>query len=269
MSFYLTYIKNKLRTAGTYKINSILRMLNRFIFMVVQIEIWKLVYGYDFTKKITSNYGYISLNNMIFYTIMSHIIFILIQSNSLKDVNNKISTGDIALQLNKPYNFFTLTLADSVGESLIALLLQAVPLLLFAVVFFHSTVSLSLSHFIIFIFSLINGFMIYFLLNFILSLVSFWVVQTGPLEMILSGLIKIFSGVWIPLWFFGETMTYVSSFLPFEGIYFIPLSILIGKMNNNDMIYHLIQQMIWIIILFAIEKIIWRSGINKLVLQGG
>lgn len=203
MFFYLTFFVNTFKVTFSYRMNSLLKMINRLIFMVVQIEIWKIVYGYDFSKRISTDYGLISLKDMIAYTIVSHFIFIAVQSTSLKSVNEKINSGDIALYLIRPYSFLTYTFTETVAVALVSCMIQGIPLLVFGILFFNlhagSWATLGL-----FALSLIGGFIIFFQLSFLCSIIAFWVVQTGPIDTILSGIIKIFSGAWIPLWFFSS-----------------------------------------------------------------
>lgn len=268
MAFYLKFFLNMIKVTFSYRANSVLKMINRLIFMIVQIEIWKIVYGYDFSRYISTGYGVISLHDMIAYTILSHFIFTVVQSTSLKSVNEKISNGDIALYLIRPYSFLTYMFAETTATAMVSMVIQGIPLLLFGIVFFQIKIE-SINLLILAGIALINGFIIFFLLSFLSSLISFWVVQTGPLDKIISGTIKIFSGVWIPLWFFSEQFLLIANILPFKTIYFAPLSIFINKLSSNEICTTLFIQLIWILILFIAVKIIWFLGQKKLVIQGG
>lgn len=268
MSFYLIFFMKTFKVTFSYRTNSLLKMVNRLIFMAVQIEIWKIVYGYDFSKIIPTDYGAISLNDMIAYTIVSHFIFIVVQSTSLRSVNEKISSGDIALYVIRPYSFLTYIFTETVASALVSLLVQGVPLLLFGILFFHLRAA-SLAILGLFVLSLLSGFIIFFLMSFLCSLISFWVIQTGPIDTILSGIIKIFSGVWIPLWFFPPAILQLSNILPFSTIYFAPLSIFVNKMHGGEILGTFMVQLVWIVILFVLVELVWHFGQKKLVVQGG
>ncbi|MBW4080395.1 ABC-2 family transporter protein [Paenibacillus sp. S150] len=268
MAFYFSFFVNTFKVTFSYRSNSILKMINRLIFMIVQIEIWKIVYGYDFAKKISTDYGLITLNDMIAYTVVSHFIFIVVQTTSLKSVNDKINSGDIALYLIRPYSFLTYTFTETVAASLVSCVIQGFPLLLFGILFFHLRVD-SLVTLVFFLMALLDGFVIFFLLSFLCSIIAFWVVQTGPIDTILSGIIKIFSGAWIPLWFFSPFFLKLSDALPFKTIYFAPLSIFTRKMSSLGIRETFITQWVWMVVLFILVRAVWFFGQKKLVVQGG
>lgn len=268
MKFYVEFLANSIKKVITYRFNGILKMVNRLIFMLVQIEIWKIVYGNDFNHIISTDYGMISLNEMIGYTIISHVMYTIIQSTSITSINKRINSGDIAFYIVKPYNFKIYSFVETLGESFVAIIFQAIPLLIFGLIFYRINIP-SLSTLLLFIFSLTNGYIIYFMFSFMCGIASFWVIQTGPLEMILSGLIKIFSGVWIPIWFFTGLFSKIVDLLPFKTIYFIPLSIFVGKVTNGEIIKSFIVQIAWIVILYLLVDLVWRLGQKRLMVQGG
>lgn len=268
MRFYIEFLKNSAKKVLTYRFNGSIKMVNRLIFMLVQIEIWKLVYGNNFDKIIKTDYGVITLKEMIGYTIISHVIYTIIQSNSIRIINNKINNGDIVFYISKPYNFKTYCFVESLGESFVSLMLQGVPLLVFGM-FLYKINFPDINSIFIFIISLINGYVIYFMLSFICGISAFWVTQTGPLEMILSGLIKIFSGVWIPIWFFSGFFLDIVNILPFKTIYFIPLSIFVGKLTAYEIAISFVVQLFWMAVLYFTIELLWKAGQKKLMVQGG
>lgn len=268
MHFYSTYLVNSIKKVMTYRFNSTVKMFNRLIFMMVQVTIWGIVYGNDWGKYIVTDYGKVTLKEMVSYTIISHVMFCIIQSTSINSLNNKISSGDISLYLIRPYNFKVYMFVETIGESFVSFVFQSLPLLVIGIIVYKINLP-NIEQAIFFFVSLANAYLIYFLLSFLCALTSFWFIQTGPIEIILSGLIKIFSGVWVPVWFFPDKIQKLIQLMPFKHIYFSPISIYIGKLVDKDAINTLIIQFFWVISLYSLVWYFWKSGERKLMVQGG
>lgn len=268
MKFYRAYLVNSIKKVAAYRFNSIIKMINRLIFMMVQVAIWGIVYGNDWEKIISTDYGVISLSEMVSYTVISHIMYCIIQSTSISSINNKINNGDISLYLIRPYNFKIYIFMESLGELFVSCIFQSIPLLILGGIIYNINFP-NITQCLYFLISLINAYIIYFLLAFLCGLTSFWFIQTGPIEIILSGLIKIFSGVWIPMWFFSDKLLKIIDVMPFKYIYFSPISIFINKTLGNDVFNTFFIQFIWIVLLYLVIRCVWKFGEKKIMVQGG
>ena len=122
---------------------------------------------------------------------------------------------------------------------------------------------------ILFVLSVICSMLINFELAFFMGILAFWFLVTWPLNMLVQGISKIFSGVWIPVWFFQDSIKNISEVLPFQYIYFTPISLYTQNLGIADGIQLILCQIYWIIGLFILINIMWKIGIKKLVVQGG
>ncbi|MBW4082729.1 ABC-2 family transporter protein [Paenibacillus sp. S150] len=205
---------------------------------------------------------------MVTYVIISTTISLLIKNEVIKQMERKIRSGEIAMDLIKPMNFKLIFISDTVGNSIFRLSFQLIPLLAVgSIAFGFQMVQLKILPF--FLLSLINAAIIYFLITFIIGLLAFWYMAVWHLQRFLSDLIGLLSGSIIPLWFFPDFLQQISVYLPFRLIYFVPLSIYLGKTEINDIVILMLQQWFWIIVLWIGERLVWSKAINKLVIQGG
>jgi ABC-2 type transport system permease protein len=60
-----------------------------------------------------------------------------------------------------------------------------------------------------------------------------------------------------------------TSWLPFELIYYRPLTILLGKATAAENGWTLTKDLIWLVLLSAMATTAWLFGRKKLVVQGG
>jgi len=263
---YLEFVKNAILANSTYRVNLFIRLLNRIIELFIFASIWKALYSG--AAETTSNMGVISLNDMIMYSIISSGISVFISNNLISDISDKIRTGQIALDMIKPINFKAWQLCNVIGTNISGILLELVPVLVIGGLAFGFRVP-EWKYLILFFISLAGGIAINFLITYILGILGFWFLEVSHFERLLQDLVKVFSGAWFPIWFFPKVLIGVSGYLPFKYIYFAPVSIYLSKVSIPGALSILVQQLIWIAVLFLIGEVLWRKGTAKLVIQGG
>lgn len=262
MRVYLEIIKNVFQVNITYRINTVFNVLSKFIILFVQICIWRALLTDAQTQ--TS----ISLRDMITYVIISAGISIFMDQSVIRKMDSKIKSGDIAMDLIKPFNFKMYQFCEIFANSFYRTFIEFIPLLLFSMAIFGFYFP-SIKYLLFFALSLINGIIINFLISYIIGLIGFWYISIRHLSDLLYTLVRLFSGSIVPLWFFPKFLFAISLALPFRFMYFAPISIYLEKMGQNEAIGILMQQLLWIFGLLMIEKITWKKGIKKLVVQGG
>jgi ABC-2 type transport system permease protein len=153
------------------------------------------------------------------------------------------------------------------GQNMFAFLFQLLPILAVGVIFvgmdFPSPMNL-----LFFLLTMINAIIISFQINYIIGLVVFWYLR-GWQANIIWMLNRLFSGAYIPLWFFPSFLVTMSNFLPFRLYYFVPISIYLGKLTPLDCLYAFLQQFAWMVVLYGLIMLVWQAAIKKLVIQGG
>jgi len=263
---YIEFIKNALLVNSTYRLNLFLRLFNRIIGLFISVSIWRALYGG--TSETMSTMGSVSIKDMIMYSIISSAISVFISNNVIASMNDKIKSGQIALDLLKPINYKVWQFCNVVGRNISSVLLELVPVLIIGGLVFSFQIP-TVINFIFFLIALLNGVIINFLITYILGILGFWYLEVWHFDRLLQDLVRLFSGAWIPLWFFPKVLVNISNYLPFKFIYFAPTTIYLSKVSYNEALIIILQQFIWIIGLLLIEKILWRKGIKKLVIQGG
>ena len=266
MKAYIEIIRNSFLTGITYRVNTLLRIFGAVVSLLVQISVWYVLFKSK--PDATSHIGAIKLSEMVTYTIVSTLTHIIISNQVITRLNNKIKTGQIAMDLIKPMSLKAIIGSEMIGGTLYNVIFRSLPILFIGIFLFSFQFSgwLNLAFFII---ALFNAAVIFFELSYIVGLAGFWYITIWHMGRVLDNAIRVFGGSFIPLWFFPESLYHISMFLPFRFIYYTPILIYIGKVDMKGVIEIILQQWVWIAILIIIEKIIWKFGIKKLVIQGG
>jgi ABC-2 type transport system permease protein len=171
------------------------------------------------------------------------------------------------MDLIKPMNFQAYTFANMLGQNMFSFLFQLLPILAVGVIFIGMDFP-SILNLLIFLLVMINAIIISFQINYIVGLVVFWYLRGWQANVIWM-LNRLFSGAYIPLWFFPKVLVTISGFLPFRLYYFVPISIFMGKLTPLDCLYAILQQFAWMVVLYGLIRLEWRAAIKKLVIQGG
>lgn len=266
MRKYFEYIKNAFKESLAYRVEYFLGITQRLFILLVQLYLWRALLGQS--EQASTDMGVITLNEMTTYVLISTIISTLVSSNVIENMSDRIRNGQISMDLIKPVNFKTYMFCSMIGRSFFNFLFQLLPILAIGLIFIGIEYP-SMQNLLLFCITLINAILISFLISYSLGLLAFWYMSMWQVDALLWTLIRLFSGAWIPLWFFPKILVNMSNFLPFRLMYFVPISIFLGKVELVDCMYLLIQQLIWIVVLFGITRLMWHPAIKKLVIQGG
>ncbi|MDT9722440.1 ABC-2 family transporter protein [Paenibacillus sp. ClWae2A] len=266
MKLYWQIMFNAIQSNITYRFSTLANTLNRLLSMIVYISVWIALYnGADLMNHTIQQ---ATLSEMIIYILITTLIGILIQNSNIYIISEKISSGSIVMNLIRPIGLFKTIMFETIGAKLLTVILEFIPILTVGVFLFNVSLPIGWST-LFFSLSIFNGFIIYFLLTYLLGLCSFWYYRIFHLDFILTQVLNFFSGLLVPIWFFPHTLKVVSSFLPFELIYYHPLVIFLEKGNIYEYSWALMKGYMWIVILSILISYVWSKAMKKLVIQGG
>ncbi len=260
---YLYIAKTKILSALAYRFDVISTIVIQCLVVIATSFFWMAAYGQR-----QSAMG-VTLNQMLTYSIMSSLLSCLLTANVEDRVIQSVRKGNVALDMLKPVSVFGMYLAEDIGAIAVAFCQNALPLLLISCLLIQVPVPSSAVNLLLFIVSLVFSYLINWLITACFSMLSFFVISIGPLHQTKNVLIRILSGSIIPLWFFPEGLQTVLKFLPFVCIYQLPLSIYIGKLDWPDILMQMGLQLIWLLILYAVFKMIQKKVLSNVLIQGG
>lgn len=263
MEPYLYIMKTRMMKALAYRFDVLTAVLVQCFLVVVTAFFWIAVYGgRDSAAGVTEK-------QMLTYTIMSGVLSCLFTINVESRISQSIQKGDIALDILKPVNLFGIYLAEDTGNLLILLFQNVLPLLLVSALFIQVPVPASALLLLLFIVTTAISYLINWLLSVTFGMLSFWLISMGPLSSLKICVIRMLSGSIIPLWFFPEWLRNILAFLPFQYIYQLPLSIYIGKLTEQETIFQVGVQLVWLLILYGLYRLMQRKVLKNVMVQGG
>lgn len=263
MKAILYIIKSQLNISLTYRFEVISGFLTNFILMFVSVYFWKAAY---LNKAEVAG---VDSMQMITYTVIVTILNVIISCDIGDALGSRIRDGNIALDMMKPISIYIIFFAQDIGRLLSSLILNALPLLIFSLIFVKFSAPVSLTAFICFLISAVFSYLIIWLISAIVGMLTFWAMNVGPLGFVKNVIIRILSGSIVPIWFFPKAVQTIINYTPFVYTYQLTAGVYIGKINVDQAFQENVVQFSWIIILFMLFNVLRIRSISKVMIQGG
>jgi ABC-2 type transport system permease protein len=247
----------------TYRVQFFVGIASAFIQLVVMWYVWNSV----FASSGSATIGGFTLQAMITYVVISSALRVFQYSDIEYMLEYHVKTGKISNVITKPWFYPLYILFLDIGYLIFIILSRSVPILLAG--FFFLGASLT-SNSIAFLVSAGLGYLIMFALSFLTGLWSFW--SSGSIwgMKFAKGVISdLLSGVMIPLSLFPTWLSNIASVLPFQAVYYTPISIYVGRISGFDILGSLAVQIFWIAVLFSLCLLVWKKAERRVLSLGG
>lgn len=259
MYFTFSFIrfKNNLRN----KFDILIEFLETLFVFVVYLYIFQALYGNK-----TQVDGY------TLKMVITSILFIICMSKSYANyemlLQKKLKEGAFLIELMKPVDFKTKALFENIGNVLFNICFQSVPVMVIALLITEIMKPANVWCLLISVFSALIGYLIHWYLELIVNELSFFDVSVWGIAVMKNGIIDIFGGMLLPIWFFPAVVKQILYVTPIPYMYQIPVNIYLGMYSAEKLIGFLFIQLAWAALLFAISQVVWTKGIEKILQKG-
>jgi ABC-2 type transport system permease protein len=201
------------------------------------------------------------------YLAIASVIRSLIGTNVEYSIESDVKTGSIATILTKPVSYPLYRSFKGFGVAIAGILMGCIPILALSFIFLNISLPVNLPMFIV---SLALGFLVNYMMVLLIGMWSFW--SGGSVWGIKSSkeiVSDIMSGAIIPISMFPASIANIANFLPFQTVFSVPISIYLGKITGINILYSLVQQSVWIVVLGLVCYLVWKRAESKVVVHGG
>jgi len=263
MKKYLYIYKATLIENLSYIANILLGFINFIVMMFVFLNLWE--YMYSDNSQIINGY---TKEQMIWYVLFTEVLWFGTRNKELTNqISRDIKTGNIAYNINKPYNYVFYIIAKHLGEITIKFVSFAIIGSILGVVFVGPIQNFKFANLPLIIVTSILGILINSILRIAISIISFWVEDSSPFQWVYDKLILVL-GTMFPIEMFPKILRPIMQFTPIFVVTYGPTKLLIDfSIGKFTQIF--IAQLIYIIISVAIVLILYERGVKKLNVNGG
>ncbi|MBD65804.1 MAG: hypothetical protein CME62_11395 [Halobacteriovoraceae bacterium] len=228
-----------------------------FFSLTLAYFLWESIFSYTDQNEMSG----FTLNQMIFYYLVTPLVFRIQQGQNIGFLSREIYDGTLNKYLLYPIDVYKYKLATYLAHSTFFTLQ-----LIFIVFCYHlfmgenSVYSFELFPFLGFLISLIIASMTFFYMFTLAELLAFWFDNIWSLGVMLRFSSSFFGGALIPLAFFPQWAQEFLNFTPFPYLISFPYETLIGELSLSQFCLQCLISLVWLLMFRQVSLLIWRKG---------
>lgn len=263
MKKYLYIYKATLIENLSYIVNVILGFINFFVMMFVFLNLWQYIYADN--SQIINGY---TMKQMIWYVLITEVLWYGTRNKILtREISQDIKSGNIAYNINKPYNYVFYIIAKHLGEITIKFILFAIVGLIIGVCFVGPIQNFNFTSIPLILIVVLLGILINSIMRITISIFSFWIEDSSPFHWVYDKLILVL-GTLFPIEMFPKFLQPIIKFTPIYVVTYGPAKLIIDfSMQNFVQIF--IAQVIYLAVIVFLVVFLYEKGGRKLNVNGG
>jgi ABC-2 type transport system permease protein len=262
MEKYIKLISMSFQRSIAYRVEYFTSILNAFLYIFIFTSVWRVLIPEGETM------NGLSRSDMIAYAVLSTLIKASMGRNDSL-IGQRVRSGEIAVDLMKPYSLPVMYLSDTIGSSLFQIVSRGAPLLIFCYLFFDLDLGVDLATLLRFVPVYIAGFILFFLMAFWIGSTSFFLVDIFPVWIFYWSMVTLASGAIIPLNFFPAGFSGALNYTPFPYLFYFPTMVILNKSIGMTYAELLIRYGVICVALLLAANGTFRIGLRKLTIAGG
>ena len=269
LGLYLYFVRLAFLKFLAYRLRYYTGVVSYTIFVSGHYYIYTALFASSVADMGTDLIGGLTIDQMITYVAISWIGRSFYFNNIARDLSRMIVEGEIAMQLVKPFHVQTVMMAEAVGESAFRLMMFTLPIMVVIVPLFDiggpPDPALYGWTFLSFCLALV----IYSQINLLVGCLAFFMKNIQGVMRAKMVSMDFLTGVVVPFTFFPGWFQTAMSWLPFQGISYVPVTIYLGQRTGPALYEAILVQMAWSVGLFVAGRLLWRYSVRRVIVQGG
>ncbi len=256
IELYVQQFKTTLATMFAYRASLLIWMIGQVLEPLVYLIVWSLV-----SNASGGSVGGYTANQFAAYFIILMIVNQVTYTWIMYEFEYRIREGSLSSALLKPVHPIHSDIADNVSSKLITTPFIILVAVVLAIVF-HPSLSPSIWAIALFFPALFLAFAIRFLLEWTLAQSAFWTTRVGAVNQIYFVLMLFLSGQFAPLKLFPFPVQIIAYIFPFRWLISYPVELVSGLLTLQEALIGLGVQAVWLVVSYALFRIVWRAGIK-------
>lgn len=258
---YLALIVCNFKQQFAYRASLYMKIIGNIIRVYIQVCIWQALLRAGSSVEQT-------VEQLVTYTVTAFLIDQITHNETAQALALKVREGSIAIDLIRPFPLKWYLFYQQLSENLFHAVFVGIPVSVVSMLLWSMCVP-AVSDLLFGIVSIILAVFLAFFFQYAVGLLVFWLKDVTYTKMITGGIVELFSGSMIPLWFYPEIFRQVCMVLPFRFMVFEPISVILGSYKTAGCIRVIAIQCFWVIVLNLLGELIWKRIQRDITVQGG
>ncbi|MGP3923623.1 ABC transporter permease [Streptomyces sp. 8N616] len=233
-----------------------------FILAYTYIALWEQkphLGGYDLAQALT----YVWLGQALLMTMA------MMGGGFQDELNERIRTGDVAIDLYRPADLQLWWLAGDLGRAAFHLLGRGIAPMLAAALVFDLVLPANPLTWAAFLLSVVLGVVVSFAIRYLVVLTASWLLDGGGVFQIAGLASLFFSGMLLPLTVFPGGLGELARALPWSALMQVPADVYLGTYAGWGLLEAYGFQAGWAVALLLAGRALQSVATRKVVVQGG
>ena len=263
MRLFWEIAKRSFQRQLAYRAAAVAGLATNFFFGFLRASVLVALYG------ARPEVAGMTVQDAITYTGLTQAIIGFLSLFHWFDLMNTIYTGAVSSDLLKPMGYYRFWLAQDLGRALAQVLLRGLPMMALYALVFDVTYPRSAGQWLALAAALLLAWLVSFSYRFLVNLAAFWAPNAAGIGRFAFMLSWFLSGFFMPLRFFPEWFVRLCYLTPFPHMINSVVEIYLGVLTGPEMVWALLGQAAWVLVLVATGQLVLRSGVKRLVILGG
>ena len=259
LRIYLPFAANELKRQLAYKGAFYLFILVHLFGSFISYYLWMAIYGSSEEAVI----GGLTQSEMVVYVFMVYVTASIVTASVSTIVSDDVVKGTVAMNLIKPIDYRMSLIAMASGNMAYRFLVPSVFIwigLEFYKIKVLGLAPVTIAGIFLYLTSCLMSFLISVLFDFCFGMLAFFTTYIFGMRMAKEALLSFLTGQLIPISFFPAAMQRVFDFLPFSSMVYTPVMIYLGKYTGETLVFMMLRQAAWVVLLYVAGSLIWRQG---------
>lgn len=265
---YKPFTRAGMQELIAYRANFICFLIGEIMSAFIMYFVWKAV----FLSTDSETFMGFTMEDMVVYLFITFLTGYLTYSDGAFSVGEEIVDGSIAMRMIKPCSFEMCFLFQELGNRIVSVAMIFVPIVAGVEIYRYAVSGvfrLQIGFFLLYIVSLLIAYMISFYFNVCYGFMAFFFKNLWGTTLIKETVVGFLSGAVIPLAFLPSGLAAVLNFLPFASLSYTPVMIYMGMYSYGEIAWRIGLQLFWLLVMYGVSKLVWRSAVKHLAVQGG
>ncbi len=265
---YTPFTRAGMQEMVAYRANFLCFLIGEIMASFIMYFVWKAV----FDSSGSETFMGFTMEDMVVYLFITFLAGYLTYSDGAFTVGEEIIDGSIAMRMIRPCSFEMCFLFQELGNRIISVSMIFVPIVAGVEIYRYvqaGEVRFQPIYFLLFLLSLVFAYMISFYFNVCYGFMAFFFKNLWGTTLIKETVVNFLSGAIVPLAFLPAGLANVLNFLPFASLSYTPVMIYMGMYSYSEIAWRMGLQIFWLLVMYGLSKLIWRSAVRHLSVQGG
>jgi len=263
MKQYLYILKGAMQSNFAYRAATLINLSANLLYIIILYYLWQAIYA---DKEQLNG---LTFEHTFLYLVIAATLFNIYRTFTDYHISFDVTSGDIVNYLLKPIDYQLYCMSRSLGRICGNFIMILIPTALLMYFVLGMTLPVDQNWFFS-ITSFVLAWLIIFMLDYIIGLVSFYTQSIWGIFQTRESLVVVFSGVLIPFAFFPQWLQDILEFSPFVAMYYTPITLLMGQVaDTTQALVMIANQLFWLGVFFVICRVFFKKATQVITINGG